>query len=165
MLWNGSGPRAHDRAQNILSRDKHGMEAMPITKEFTVLVEDRPSLLGKICQALADHEVNILALECFPTRGKFVTRFIVDNPTTAKTVLHNEMLTFVEAQIVYAKIAHRPGEIARVASQLGEANIGINYAYCGLEPGTNAPLVFFGVADVERAAPIFERVTAKPARA
>ena len=36
---------------------------MPITKEFTVLMEDRPSMLGKICQALADQEVNILALE------------------------------------------------------------------------------------------------------
>ena len=51
---------------------------MPVTKEFTVLMENRPSMLGKICQALADQEVNILALESFPTRGKFVTRFIVD---------------------------------------------------------------------------------------
>jgi hypothetical protein len=55
--------------------DKEGT-AMPVTKEFTVLMENRPSMLGKICQALADQEVNILALESFPTRGKFVTRFI-----------------------------------------------------------------------------------------
>ena len=34
---------------------------MPVTKEFTVLMENRPSMLGKICQALADQEVNILA--------------------------------------------------------------------------------------------------------
>jgi hypothetical protein len=138
---------------------------MPVTKEFTVLMEDQPSALGRICRALAEREVNILALQSFPIGGKIVTRFIVDNPRTAKTVLHNEKLTFVEAQIVHAKIAHRPGEIARVASQLGEADIRINYAYCGLEPGTNAPLVFFGVADVEKAAPIFERVTAKAAKA
>jgi hypothetical protein len=138
---------------------------MPATKEFTVLMEARPSALGKVCWALAEREVNILALQSFPIGGKIVTRFIVDNPTTAKTVLHNEKLTFVEAQIVFAKIAHRPGEIARVASQLGEANISINYAYCGLEPGTNAPLVFFGVADVEKAAPIFERVIAKATKA
>jgi len=138
---------------------------MPVTKEFTVLMEDRPSALGKVCRALADREVNILALQSFPIGGKLVTRFIVDNPATTKTVLHNEKLTFIEAQIVHAKIAHRPGEIARVASQLGEANISINYAYCGLEPGTNAPLVFFGVADVEKAAPIFDRATAGAAKA
>jgi hypothetical protein len=34
---------------------------MPVAKEFTVLMEDRPSTLGKVCRALADREVNILA--------------------------------------------------------------------------------------------------------
>jgi len=133
---------------------------MPITKEFKVLMEDRPSMLGKFCQALADHEVNILALECFPTRGKFVTRFIVDDPHAARTVLNGEELTFVEKEIVQVKIRHRPGEIARIASQLGKADININYAYCGLEPTTNAPLVFFGATDVGRAASILERSAA-----
>jgi hypothetical protein len=138
---------------------------MSVTKEFTVLTGDRPKMLGSVCRALADHGVNILALQSFPIGGKIVTRFIVDNSTAAKTVLSNEKLTYVEAPIVYAKLTHRPGEIARVASQLGEANIGINYAYCGLEPGTNAPLVFFGVEDVERAAPILRRAAAEAAKA
>jgi hypothetical protein len=133
---------------------------MPVTKEFTVLMEDRPSTLGKVCRALADREVNILALQSFPIGGKSVTRFIVDNPPTAKTVFDSEQLTYVEAEIVQAKIPHRPGEIARLASRLGEAKININYAYCGLEPGTNAPLVFFGVADASMAAPILEQAAA-----
>ena len=133
---------------------------MPITKEFTVLMEDRPSTLGKVCRALADREVNILALQSFPIGGKSVTRFIVDNPPTAKTVFDSEQLTYVEAEIVQAKLPHRPGEIARLASRLGEANININYAYCGLEAGTNAPLVFFGVADASMAAPILEQAAA-----
>ena len=130
---------------------------MPITKEFTVLLEDRPSALGKVCQALADHEVNILALQSFPTGGKFVTRLIVDNPATAKAVLNKERLTYVEAEIVQIKILHRPGEIARLASRLGKAHININYAYSGLETGTNAPLVFLGVTDVAKAAAILEQ--------
>jgi hypothetical protein len=133
---------------------------MPITKEFTVLVEDRPSMLGKICLALADQEVNILALESFPTQGKFVIRLIADNPDTAKRVLTSEKLTYAEREIVQIKIQHRPGEIARLASRLGKAHININYAYCGLEPTTNAPLVFFGVADVNKAASVLERAAA-----
>ena len=137
---------------------------MPITKEFTVLIEDRPSTLGKLCRALADHDVNILALQSFPIREKFVTRFIVDNPQTAKTVLDRGHLTYSETTIVQIKILHRPGEIARLASRLGEANININYAYCGLEPDTNAPLVFLAVADVGKAATLLEQraAAAKP---
>jgi len=137
---------------------------MPATKEFTVLMEDRPSTLGKVCRALADRQVNILALQSFPIGGKSVTRFIVDNPTTAKTVLDSQRLTYAEAEIVQAKLPHRPGEIARLASRLGEANININYVYCGLESGTNTPLVFFGVAEVEKAAPIVEQAAATAAR-
>jgi hypothetical protein len=71
---------------------------MPATKEFIVLLEDQPSTLGKLCRALADREVNILALQSFPIGGKSVTRFIVDNPSTAKTVLVSEQLTYVEAE-------------------------------------------------------------------
>ena len=104
---------------------------MPVTKEFTVLLEDGPGALGKVCRALADRGVNILALQSFPIGGKSVTRFIVDNPTAAKTVLVNARLTYQESEIVHAKLTHRPGELARVASRLGEANININYAYCG----------------------------------
>src|SRR5258708_39645281 len=72
---------------------------MPVAKEFTVLLEDRPSTLGKACRALADREVNILALQSFPIGGKSVTRFIVDNPSTAKTVLDSRQLTCGEAGI------------------------------------------------------------------
>ncbi len=137
---------------------------MPVSKEFTVLMEDRPSTLGRICQVLADRGVNILALQSFPIGGKSVTRFIVDNPSTTKSVLDSEQLTYVQTEIVQVKLPHRPGEIARVASRLGEANININYAYCGLEPGTNTPLVFFGVAEVGKAIPILEQAAAAAAK-
>lgn len=133
---------------------------MPISKEFIVLMDDRPSTLGKVCRALADRGVDILALQSFPIGGKSVTRFIVDNPTTAKTVLNIEQLTYAETEIVQVKLTHRPGEIARVASRLGEANININYAYCGLESGTNMPLIFLGVAEVDKATPILEQAAA-----
>jgi hypothetical protein len=84
----------------------------------------------------------------------------VDNASAAKTVLDSEQLTYVEAEIVQTKLPHRPGEIARVASRLGEANININYAYCGLETGTNTPLVFFGVTEAGKAAQILEQAAA-----
>jgi hypothetical protein len=93
-----------------------------------------------------------------------VTRFILDNPTTAKSVLDGERLPCTETEVVQVKLPHKPGEIARVTSRLGEAKINIDYAYCGLEAGTNTPLVFFGVADVGEAAPILEQAAAAAAK-
>src|SRR5216684_413634 len=137
---------------------------MPVAKEFTVLMEDQPGTLGKVCRALADRNVNILGLHSFPIGGKAVTRFVVDNPTTAKTALDTEGVTCTETEVVQVELPHRPGEIARVASRLGESKININYAYCGLEPGTNTPLVFFGVADAGQAAPILDKAAAAAAK-
>ena len=45
---------------------------------------------------------------------------------------------YTETKVAQVKLIHRPGELARTASRLGEAGININYGYCGVEPGTNA---------------------------
>ena len=133
---------------------------MPTSKEFTIRMEDRPGTLGKACQALADRGVNILAFQSFPTGGESLVRFVVDNPTAAKTLLDTERLTYTEAEVAVVKLSHRPGQLAQAAARLGDANININYAYCGLEAGTNVPLLIFGVAEVARAVTILEQAAA-----
>src|SRR5216683_8080209 len=120
---------------------------MPTTREFSVRVADQPGTFGTICRKLADREVNILAFQSIPFEGKSLVRLVVDNPIAAKSILDTEKLTYTEAQVAQVKLRHLPGELARAAFKLGEASININYAYCGIEPGTNAPLLFFGVAD------------------
>ncbi len=133
---------------------------MPTSKEFAIRMEDRPGTLGKLCRALADRGVNILALQSIPYEGQSLVRIVVDNPATAKTAIESEKLLCTETEVATVKLPHRPGELARAASRLGEANININYAYVGIDPGTNAPLLIFGVADVARAATILEQAAA-----
>jgi len=138
---------------------------MPKTKEFSVRMEDEPGTLGKVCRALADREVNILAFQSIPWEEKSLIRFVVDNPAAAKSVLDTWRLKYTEAEVVWVKLPNRPGELARAASQLGEADINIDYAYCGNEAGTNAPLLIFGVVDVSRAVTILDKAAAAAAGA
>ena len=138
---------------------------MPKTKEFSVRMVDEPGTLGKVCRALADRKVNILAFQSIPGEKKSLVRFVVDNPTTAKSVLDTQKLKYTEAEVAQVRLPHRPGELARAASQLGEAEININYAYCGIEADTNAPLLIFGVADLGRAVKILDKAAAAAARA
>jgi hypothetical protein len=138
---------------------------MPKTREFSVHMEDEPGTLGKICRALADRKVNILAFQSIPSEEESLVRFVVDNPTAAKSVLDTQKLKYREAEVAQVRLPHRPGELARAASQLGEAEININYAYCGIEPNTNAPLLIFGVAEVGRAVKILDKAAAAAAGA
>lgn len=136
---------------------------MPVMREFTVQMEDRPGTLGKCCRALGDRGVNILAFHSFSSEGKSAVRFIVDNLTAAKTVLDADRYTYIETEVALAHLPNRPGELARAASRLGEDSININYAYTGIEPGTSAPFLIFGVADAPRAASILDRTAAAAA--
>ena len=137
---------------------------MPATKEFTIQLEDRPGTLGKLCRALADRGVNIVAFQTFPQqKGKSTVRLVTDNPTGAKTVLDSERIPHKETEVAQSKLPHRPGTLATAAAKLGEGKININYAYAGIEPGTNAPVVIFGVAEVGQAAKILDDVAAAAA--
>jgi hypothetical protein len=136
---------------------------MPTTREFTIQMEDRPGMLGKLCHNLADRGVNILAFQSFPNQGKSTVRFVGDNPTTIKAVLDGQRVTYTETQVAQTRLTHRPGELARVSARLGEANVNIDYAYVGIEPGTNNPLLICGVADVARAAKILDEAAAAAA--
>src|SRR5712691_9488275 len=138
---------------------------MPKTKEFSVRMEDEPDTLGKICRALADGKVNILAFQSIPSEEESLVRFIVDNPTAAKSILNTQKLKYTEAEVAQVRLPHRPGELARAASQLGEAEININYAYCGGEAGTNMPVLIFGVAEVGQAVKILDKAAAAAAGA
>jgi len=138
---------------------------MPKTKEFSVRMSDEPGTLGKVCRALADGKVNILAFQSISWEEESLVRLVVDNPTKAKSVLDTQKFKYKEAEVVQVRLPNRPGELARAASQLAEADININYAYCGGEAGTNMPVLIFGVADVGRAVKILDKAAAAAAGA
>jgi hypothetical protein len=134
---------------------------MPTAKEFTISLEDRPGTLGKLCRTLGEENINILAYEQFPhEKGKGFVRLVVDNPVKAKATLDRERTEYKETEVAQVKLAHRPGELGRAASRLGDAGININHGYCGCEPNTNATLVIFGVGEVGKALKILEPAAA-----
>ena len=133
---------------------------MPVTTELAIEVDNRPGTLGKVCGILAARGVNILAFQLTPAQKTNVVYMVVDDLTAAQAILNKDRIAHTEAEVVQVKLPHRPGELARAASRLGEANININYAYCGAEPKTNALLVIFGVTEVGRAATILDQIAA-----
>lgn len=137
---------------------------MPTMKEFTVHLEDRPGTLGKLCRALSNQGVNIVAFQSnSDEKGKSTVRLVTDNPNATEAVLESEHTTHTETQVAEAKLPNRSGALAGAAAKLGEGNININYAYAGIEPGTNAPVVIFGVVDAGQASKILDQVAAAAA--
>jgi hypothetical protein len=137
---------------------------MPTAREFTISLEDRPGTLGKLCQALAEERVNILAYQQFAhEKGNGSVRLVLDNPDRAKIVFDRQRSNYKETEVAQVKLAHRPGELGRAASRLGDAGININYGYCGTEPSTNATFLILGVAEVGKAMKVLEQAASAAA--
>jgi len=134
---------------------------MPIIKEFTIRLEDRPGTLGKLCQTLAEENVNILAYQQFPhEKGQGSVRLVVDNPDKTRATLDRQRADYRENEVAKVMLTNRPGELARVASKLGEQGINIDYGYSGAEPGANASFLILGVADAGKALKLVEQAAA-----
>jgi hypothetical protein len=129
---------------------------MPITKELTIRIENRPGSLARICQVLAERGVNIMAFQSIPSESTILVCIVADKPAIAESVFETEGIAYTEAEVAQVKLPHKPGELARAASKLGEASINIHYAYSGVEPDTNFPLMIFGVTEVGRAAELLD---------
>src|SRR5262249_36845814 len=93
-------------------------------------------------------------------KGRNEVHLVLDNPKLGKAILGRHRVVYTETDVVQVKLPHRPGELARIASRLGELGININYGYCGtehagysgIEAETNIPILIFGVADAEKTA-------------
>jgi len=69
-------------------------------------------------------------------------------------------MIFEETDVAVVRLAHRPGELGRAASRLGEKQINIDYSYCGLEPGSKLALVVFGVDNLTKAVNLLDELAA-----
>jgi hypothetical protein len=134
---------------------------MAKAKEFTITIEDKPGALGRCFLALGERGVNILAFQSYVEEGESLARILVDDPASAKAVLGGLRMIFEETEAAVIRLPHRPGELGRAASRLGEKQINIDYSYSGLEPGSALALAVFGVDNVTKAATVLDELSAE----
>jgi hypothetical protein len=136
---------------------------MAKAKEFTVTIEDKPGALGKCFAALAERGVNVLAFQSYVEEGESLARFLVDNAAAAQSVLGRLNMIFEETEVAVVQLPHRPGELGRAASRLGERKINIDYSYSGLEPGSLRGMLVFGVDHLTEAARLLDELAGERA--
>jgi hypothetical protein len=134
---------------------------MPRAKEITVAIQDKPGALAACLGYLSESGVNILGFQSYVEEGESLARFLVDDVATATKVLGSRSMIFEVTEVAVAKLAHRPGELARAASRLGEAQINVNYCYAGRESGSTQALAVFGVDNLPKAAAVLDKLAAE----
>ena len=118
-----------------------------MSKDLTVVLDDRPGTLAEMGEALGNMGVNIEGTCGFPSEGKGHIHILVTDATAARRALESAGITVKsERDVLVMDIADRPGEFGRVCRKIANAAVNINLSYLA----TNTRLVL-GVSDIEKA--------------
>lgn len=90
-----------------------------------VTIENRPGSLARAASALGKANINIDAVSVETNGGQGFARFLTARPSEAVKSLKAAGIQAFESETLVVPIPNRPGELARVASELGAAGINI----------------------------------------
>src|SRR4029077_9377837 len=99
-------------APRLPSENPQGGNNMPTVKELTIQLENKPGTLAKLCNALANRKVNIVAFQASTAERRSQIHLIVDNLTAGKTALGAEGLIYTENDVAQIALSNRPGELS-----------------------------------------------------
>src|SRR5574337_1212961 len=102
---------------------------MAVTKQLSVMVENRRGALAELCSKLAEKAVNILGLMVPEQTGLAPIRLVADSGETAKKVLDALALKYVEEEVLAVQVSDRPGALGKLTRKLADHNIDVKYAY------------------------------------
>lgn len=94
-------------------------------KEFRVKVVERPGQLAMVKAALSQKLTDIHMMAGLGSAGPLIT-FIAENEMQARATLQELGLSYEEVEILTVTLSDQPGELAKLARKLGDANININ---------------------------------------
>ena len=124
---------------------------MRVERQLAVFLENKPGTLAKMCEALAEAGVDLIALTVSDTVDHAVVRIVADKPDDAMHVLGNAGLLVVENEVVLLSVPNRPGAVADLAAKLAQNDVNIEYAYCSAAPGQEEGIVIIRTRDAQRA--------------
>ncbi|MBI4462250.1 MAG: ACT domain-containing protein [Acidobacteria bacterium] len=125
---------------------------MPVVKQFSVVLENRPGALAEVCSELAKKAVNIQAVMVPDVRGFGPVRMVVNNAEAATRVFDAMGLRYSLEEVLAVRLSDKPGALGRVTRKLAEHDINIEYAYGSIEKGAPQALIVLAVSDLRKAA-------------
>ena len=124
---------------------------MQITKQLAIFLDNRPGMLARVADALAEAKINIYAITTSDTVDHTVIRMVVSDYRRALHVFEERGTLVVEDDVLMFEGSNRPGEMARIAHKLAEARINIEYCYSATPPNAKHGLLILRVSNPGKA--------------
>jgi hypothetical protein len=138
----------------------HGNVKEDLTMEkyvqFSVFLVNKPGVLSQIFRELAKAKINITTIAMMDSMEHGVLRMIVDDPVSARPVLHRLNIPVTETDVLAVTLANRPGAAADLCERLSAAHMNIGYMYCTSGAAGGKTVVVCKVPDIKKAIKVLE---------
>jgi len=98
-------------------------------RDCSIQLTHRPGDLARVAQALAWKGVNLKALAAVAVDGQAVARIIPTDIEAARSALQESNIRFTESEVSVVLLENKAGQLAAVASRLGEAGLNLEAVY------------------------------------
>lgn len=119
--------------------------------QLAIFLSNKPGALARVCEELAEAEINIHALSISDTADHSVVRMVVGDPTKALMLLGERGVLALENEVLMIESDNEPGTLAKIADRLAHAEINIEYAYLATAVNAKKGLMILRPSDVEKA--------------
>lgn len=124
---------------------------MEITKQLAIFLDNRPGMLARVADALAEAKLNIYAISTSDTIDHTVIRLVVSDYRKALNVFEEHGTLVVEDDVLMVDGSNKPGELARIAHRLAEAKVNIEYCYSATPAESKKGLMVMRVSNPAKA--------------
>lgn len=125
-----------------------------LTKQISVLIDNRPGRLAGVTAALRDAGVNIRAISMADAPDFGIFRLVVDDTTRALQAVREAGFLAEVSDVVAVELVDRPGSLAAVLEVLSRGQVNIEYMYASLAEEAGKAVVYLRFEDSLRAAAV-----------
>lgn len=97
--------------------------------QISVFLESKPGHLKRVLEMFVDESISVRGYSASDTGDYGIVRFIVDDPARALAALEAAGAAATTTEVLVAKLADRPGELARLIGVMADCKINVIYSY------------------------------------
>jgi len=124
---------------------------MQITKQLAIFLDNRPGMLARVADALAEAKINIYAITTSDTVDHSVIRMVVSDYRRAMHLFEEHGTLVVEDDVLMIDGSNKPGQLAKIAHKLADAKVNIEYCYCATPAEAKKGLLIMRVSNASKA--------------
>lgn len=98
-------------------------------KELTIIAPNKPGVIAQISELLGSNRVNIESLSSEAAGDTGVLHVITRDYRKAKKLVEGVGFKSIDSDVIVVHLPDRPGELAKISSQLAENGLNIENVY------------------------------------